>query len=109
MHFGKKVKQLRNEAGYTQEDLGKKLGLSKSTIAHYESGRREPETKTILALARIFNVTTDELLDNTHFNNEPKIVLYGEDGKLVDISGLSKEDQEYILKLAEKFKDMNRR
>jgi transcriptional regulator with XRE-family HTH domain len=109
MNFGGKIKLLRQGAGYTQEELAKKLGLSKSTIAHYESGRREPDTKTIIKIANIFNVSTDEILDNVSFKNNPKIVLYGEDGKLVDISDLSKEDQDYILGLAERFKKEHRR
>jgi transcriptional regulator with XRE-family HTH domain len=105
MNLGDKIKLLRQEAGYTQEELAKKMGLAKSTIAHYESGRREPDTKTIIKIANLFNISTDNILDNVRFKNEPKIVLYGADGKLVDISMLSKEDQEYVLSLAERLKN----
>lgn len=108
MNFGLKLKQLRTDKGWTQEELAQKLELAKSTVSHYESGRNEPETKMIIKIAQLFNISVDELLGNVHFKNEPKIVLYGTDGKLVDISDLSKEDQDYILMLAEKFRKMPR-
>jgi len=109
MNFGAKLKQLRTESGMTQEELAQQLGLAKSTIAHYESGRREPDTKTIVKMANIFGVTTDEMLNNVAFKQNPKIVLYGQDGKLVDISMLREEDQKYTIELAEKFKELGRR
>lgn len=108
MKFGDKLKQLRMEKGWTQKDLADKLGLAKSTVSLYEISQREPNSKIITKISQLFGVTIDELFDNVTFKNEPKIVLYGSDGKLVDISDLSKEDQEYIIKLAEKFKNMQR-
>ena len=105
MKFGDKIKSLRIEKEWTQKDLAAKLGLAKSTISLYEINKREPDTKTITQIANLFGITVDELVGNIHFKNEPKIVLYGADGKLVDISELSKEDQEYILNLAERFKN----
>ncbi len=109
MQFSDKLKSLRLERGWTQKDLAEKLGLAKSTVSLYEIAKREPNAEITIKIADIFGITVDELLRGTHFKNEPKIVLYGEDGKLVDISDLSKEDQDYILQLAERLKKNNKR
>ena len=46
----------------TQEDLGKALGQSASSITMYETGRREPDFETLEALADIFNVPLASLV-----------------------------------------------
>jgi transcriptional regulator with XRE-family HTH domain len=109
MKFSDKLKTLREEKGWTQKELAEKLGLAKSTISLYEIEKREPNTEITIKIADLFGISVDELLRGTHFKNEPKIVLYGADGKLVDISDLSKEDQDYILQLAERFKKNSKR
>lgn len=108
MKFGAKLKYLREQAGMTQEELGLKLSLRKQTISQYENERREPSTKIMQQISNIFGISLDQLLDDVTFESEPKIVLYGSDGRLVDISSLSKEDQDYILNLAERFKNERR-
>lgn len=58
METGVIIKRLRTRDGYTQEQLGKKLGLQKSAIAKYESGRVENlKRPTIAKLAKIFGVS----------------------------------------------------
>lgn len=63
--FNKIIKKLRTEKEISQEDLGKILNLSKSTISLYESNKREPDFKTLEMFADFFNVTTDYLLGRT--------------------------------------------
>lgn len=62
MAFPEKLKALRLENGLTQDELGEKLYLSKSSISKYEIGKIEPNIETIIAVADLFNITTDELL-----------------------------------------------
>ena len=40
--FSFRLKQLREEAGWTQEELALKLNLTQSTIAYYENDRKKP-------------------------------------------------------------------
>lgn len=54
--ISKQIKQLRKQAGMTQEELGRRLTLGKSTIAMYESGQRSPDAEIIKKIAQIFNV-----------------------------------------------------
>lgn len=62
MAFPEKLKALRLENGLTQDELGEKLYLSRSSISNYEIGKTEPTIETIIAVSDLFNVTADELL-----------------------------------------------
>lgn len=62
MAFPKKLKALRIENELTQDELGEKLYLSRTSISNYEIGKNEPNIKTIIAISDLFNITTDELL-----------------------------------------------
>lgn len=62
MAFPEKLKALRLKHKLTQEELGEKLYLSRASISSYEIGRNEPNIETIIAVADLFNITTDELL-----------------------------------------------
>ena len=63
--LGNRIKELRLTTGLTQEELGKKLNLSKQTVSSYEKGTRTPDPDTITELAKIFKVSTDFLLGQT--------------------------------------------
>lgn len=58
----KKLKQLRVKAGYTQSRLGMMVGVSRLTIARYESGMRKPSVSMLKKLAAVFDVSLDELV-----------------------------------------------
>ena len=61
-NFSKVFKQLRGENGLTQQELAKKLGVSRSAVGMYEKGEREPDFETLEAIADFFNVDMDYLL-----------------------------------------------
>lgn len=69
MTFGDKVKTLRNQKGWTQEELAKMLGLSKRTVIAYEQGENYPRKRTIYhTLAELFGVDVNYLLtENEEF------------------------------------------
>ena len=60
--FGNTLKRLRRKNDMTQEQLSRRLGLTKSVISAYETGMRMPSYDVLIAIARIFKVTTDFLL-----------------------------------------------
>lgn len=62
MAFSEKLKALRLKNGLTQDELGEKLYLTRSSISSYEQGKFEPTIETIIAVSDLFNVTADELL-----------------------------------------------
>lgn len=60
--FAEHLKQARKSAGITQEKLGELLGISQSGIVAYENSRREPNLSMLQRMARILEVTPNELL-----------------------------------------------
>ena len=63
--YGKRLKGLRERYGYSQEELAKLLNVSRSRIANYEQGTREPDMEMQEALADFFNVTLDYLFGHS--------------------------------------------
>ena len=57
-----KLKELRQDRNITQGKLAEKLGLSRSTIAMYETGGSEPDLETLKDIASFFNVSVDYLM-----------------------------------------------
>ncbi|OAO83561.1 transcriptional repressor of PBSX s [Anoxybacillus flavithermus] len=70
--LGDRLKRLRLEKKLTQEELGKKINVTKVSISGYENGNRTPDTETLQKLADFFNVTTDYLLGRTDDPNPPR-------------------------------------
>lgn len=63
MNFGEKIKYLRNEKGWTQEYVAKKLNISTPALSRYEAGTYEPKDLSIVSeFAKLYDVTTDYLL-----------------------------------------------
>ena len=62
--LGAKIREARNEAGLTQEQLAKKIRtLSASDISKIERGEKEPTQDQIKQIAKITGVTQKSLLD----------------------------------------------
>ena len=57
-----KIKALREQNGFTQSDLAKKLGITRSSVNAWEMGISVPSTQYVVELANIFKVSTDFLL-----------------------------------------------
>lgn len=62
MAFPEKLKALRLKNKLTQEELGEKLYLSRTSISSYEIGKNEPNIETIIAISDLFKISIDELL-----------------------------------------------
>lgn len=65
MMFDKRLSILRKKNNFNREELGKKLGVSYSTIAKYESGSREPDMSMLNKISALFDVTIDYLTGRT--------------------------------------------
>ena len=60
--ISKKIKELRESAGYSQAQLAKKLDVTRSSVNAWEMGLSTPTTQYIVALSRLFHVSADYLL-----------------------------------------------
>lgn len=70
--FGERMKQLRLLKKLTQEELAKKLNLSKSNISKYEANTVEPNLHTLRAIAELFDVSIDYLVGKTDEQSNKK-------------------------------------
>ena len=62
MSIGKNIRRLRKEAGMSQEQLGAKLGKTRSAVSQYESETIIPRMGVIEDLAQIFRVSKSEII-----------------------------------------------
>lgn len=60
--LGEALKARRTAANYTQEYVAETLGVSRQAVSKWENGTSEPSTANLMALARMYQVTVDELL-----------------------------------------------
>lgn len=60
--FGKRLFALRKAQGLTQVQLAEALGTTQRVISYYETAAELPPAATIVPLARLLQVSTDELL-----------------------------------------------
>ena len=62
MNIGEKICQLRKERGMTQEMLAEQLVISAQAISKWERGIANPDLELIPRIAKLFSISTDELL-----------------------------------------------
>ncbi len=60
--LSKNIKRLRQINQYSQEKLAEKLGVSRQAIAKWENGETTPDLTNLLEIARLFQVTLDDLV-----------------------------------------------
>ena len=65
MELGKKIRQLRRKAGFTQEQLAEKLGIGAQSVSKWENTVAMPDISLLPTLAEVFGVTIDDMFDLT--------------------------------------------
>ncbi len=86
-----RIRYLRDKAGYTQTDLAKKLGITRSAVNSWEMSLSSPSIANIIEMTEVFHVSADYILSVS-------------DRMSIDISDLSSDEQEIILRLIDCFK-----
>lgn len=98
-----RIKFLREEFNFTQEELAKKLNLSKGIISLYENEIRKPSYEILIKLSEIFDCSIDYLLSKTDKRNNDidlsNVRIAQHNG--INTEGLSDEDIEEIKKQVE--------
>lgn len=64
MEFGEKLKQLRKQINWTQEQLAEQLYVSRAAISKWEGGKGYPNIESLKSISKIFGITIDELLSS---------------------------------------------
>lgn len=63
--FGKILKKLREDRNISAIKFSEDLSIHRGTLSNWETGRRTPDSQTLLKIAEYFSVTVDYLLGNT--------------------------------------------
>ena len=75
MTLGKRIQYYRKRKQLTQEELAEKLMVSRQAISRWESDNNEPDVKTLLILANIFEITVDELVRENEVNIDNQNII----------------------------------
>ena len=86
LNIADRIRYLRDKAGMTQTYLAKRLGISRNAVNSWEMSLSTPSLANIVGMAQIFHVSADYLISSS-------------DRMLVDISSVSNEEREVVLKL----------
>lgn len=73
--IGRRIRELREKTGMSQDVLARNMKLPRPAISQIESGARKLATDELLRLSQIFHVTVDDLLNP---GNEPEVFLHEE-------------------------------
>ena len=92
---GQRIAKLRESMDYTQQDLAKVFGVSRSAVNAWEMGKAVPSSQLMPQIAQFFHVSTD--------------YLYGmESSASIDLSGLDDKDIETVISVAQRLREKNR-
>ena len=68
--MGVLLRRLRQEANMTQRELAETLHVSAQAVSKWETGAADPSTANLLALAKLYGVSPEELLHNAQSEDE---------------------------------------
>lgn len=92
LNFGNRLRTLRTNRGWTQEELASQLRLTKSVVSAYETSLRYPSYDILIRICSIFNVTSDYMLGI-------------EKHSTLDVSSLNEKNRFLVSQLVEALKE----
>ena len=66
MNLSEKLIGLRKEKGWSQEELGENLDVTRQTVSKWELGQTTPEMNKLIEMSRLFGISIDELVGNSY-------------------------------------------
>lgn len=60
--YGKRLKEIRMEKKFSQEDVAKKMNISRQAISKWENDKTEPDLKSLKMISELYEISLDELL-----------------------------------------------
>ena len=71
--LNEKIKSLRKQRGFTQEELAIRLNVVRQTISKWEKGLSVPDAEMLIKIAELFEISTSELLGGNFQSNANKM------------------------------------
>ena len=93
-----RIRALRKEHGYSQEQMARKLHLTQGAISQWENGLTVPAADQLIALADVFGITVDDLLGREQQETTPPPAR---DDVAALMADLSPEEQAQVRQYAE--------
>lgn len=106
--LGEKIRKLRKENNLTQDDLAYKLNVTRQAVSKWENDLSYPDTKNIVDLAKIFDCSTDYLLNNSSNEvivKENKSNVFLRNINILTFISILLSFSYFIIKKVELFKD----
>lgn len=75
MILAEKITGLRKKQGWSQEELAEQLGVSRQAVSKWESATSVPDLERVLAMSRLFGVSTDYLLKDELEGDQPAALV----------------------------------
>ena len=97
LNIGERLTQLRKQLNLSQDDLAKKIGVSRTIIGNYERNTNTPSIEVLVKIAKTFNVTVDYLIGEGELSSYDKEVMK----RIEDIDKLDPETKEHLFFLVD--------
>ncbi|MGH3372692.1 MAG: helix-turn-helix domain-containing protein [Nocardioidaceae bacterium] len=108
MVLGQRIKELRREAGWSQGELGERIGTDSQRVSRHENGRITPSVDALVRIAEALDVSVDYLL----IEDSPRRPLHAVDAdlaaRLADLAELSDDDRASLLHMLDALVTKNR-
>ena len=94
MTFAEKLKSIRKQAGFSQEKLAEKLGVSRQAVTKWETDTGIPDIENLMAISALLDISIDELLSNEKGTRKHTDFLF-ESVTEYDIDGQKRYDMKF--------------
>jgi len=74
MFLGKKIQQYRKSNAWSQEQLAEIMGVSRQAVSKWENGTSDPSTGNLISLAKLYGISTGDLLREVEVNSQDEKV-----------------------------------
>ena len=101
-YFGKRIKELRESKGYTQERLAEIVGLEYQTVSRIETGYYFTGYENLIKLADAVEVPLYELFNYSHFEDNPEVL---KSNIQAELNNLTPKQLQFLSKIIRNLKE----
>lgn len=101
--FGQRLSRLRKQRGITQVEMAELIDITQPNISGYERDLVRPPIDTVIEIAKVLKVSTDDLLLGSKSNKAEPMVSRNLLKRVVMIQSLPKRDQQALLRTIDAF------
>lgn len=106
-----RIKVIRKEAGLSQKELGKELGVAQTTVSAWESGRNEPDYESIRRMAKILETSAEYLMGYSDNDSSEEVegmnISQFQKNRLIHTDRQTKYDPDFIQEPEWELEDKN--